>query len=83
MEEINLVSEGVKFMILGMGTVFVFLIVMIAVLNLQAKIVGKYFPQTSGSQNSNRSSASKKNVNAEDEKRKVAAVVGAISAYKK
>jgi len=80
MEEINLVSEGVKFMILGMGTVFVFLIVMIGVLNLQAKIVGKYFPQTNIPHKRD-DSASKKDVN--EEKRVVAAVVGAISAYKK
>lgn len=42
--ETNLVSEALKFMILGMGIVFVFLIVMIYALKAQAKIIGKYFP---------------------------------------
>ena len=42
--ETNLVAEALKFMILGMGIVFVFLIVMIYALKMQAKIIGKYFP---------------------------------------
>lgn len=43
--EINLVAEGLKFMVLGMVTVFLFLILMVIVLNLQAKIINKFFPQ--------------------------------------
>jgi len=43
--EIDLVAEGVKFMIIGMGTVFLFLIIMIVVLKFQAYIIGKYFPE--------------------------------------
>ncbi|QDF29019.1 OadG family protein [Halarcobacter anaerophilus] len=43
--ETNLIAEAVKFMVLGMGIVFMFLIVMVYALKLQAKIVGKYFPQ--------------------------------------
>lgn len=42
--EINLVSEGLKFMVLGMVTVFLFLILMVVVLKLQSKILMKYFP---------------------------------------
>ncbi|WP_417324697.1 OadG family protein, partial [Halarcobacter sp.] len=42
--ETNLIAEAVKFMALGMGIVFIFLIVMIYALKLQAKIIGKYFP---------------------------------------
>ena len=41
----NLVAEGLKFMVLGMGTVFLFLILMVIVLNIQAKIINKYFPE--------------------------------------
>ncbi|NWF67222.1 MAG: OadG family protein [Campylobacterales bacterium] len=41
--EINLVAEGVKFMFLGMGIVFAFLYVMVLVLNLQHKVIEKYF----------------------------------------
>ncbi len=45
MEEVNLVFEGVKFMVLGMGTVFAFLIILIFAMNFQAKIITKYFPE--------------------------------------
>jgi len=42
--EVNLITEGLKFMLLGMTTVFLFLLLLIFVLKLQAKIIGKYFP---------------------------------------
>ncbi|MCK9337743.1 MAG: OadG family protein [Arcobacteraceae bacterium] len=45
MEEINLVSEALKFMALGMGIVFTFLALLVFILKLQAKILQKYFPQ--------------------------------------
>ena len=44
MEDINLVSEALKFMALGMGIVFLFLTVMIFALKLQAKLIAKFFP---------------------------------------
>ncbi len=80
MEEINLVSEGFKFMILGMGTVFLFLILMIFVLNLQAKIIQKFFPQTNIPHKKDDSSSKK---DLDEEKRVVAAITGAIMAVKK
>jgi len=43
--EANLIMEGMKFMILGMGTVFVFLIVMIACMNMMSTIINRYFPE--------------------------------------
>jgi oxaloacetate decarboxylase gamma subunit len=78
-EEINLVSEGVKFMILGMGTVFVFLILMIVVLNVQAKVIHRFFPQTSQPQAQSNTSPKKKS----DDKKIVAAITGAVTAYRK
>ena len=42
--EIDLVSEGLKFMVLGMMVVFVFLVILVQVMKLQAKIINKYFP---------------------------------------
>ncbi|XPV70043.1 MAG: OadG family protein [Halarcobacter sp.] len=42
--ETNLIVEAAKFMVMGMGIVFSFLIVMVYALKLQAKIIGKYFP---------------------------------------
>lgn len=45
MSEIDLVSEAVKFMFLGMGVVFVFLILLVYILKLQSQIIQKYFSQ--------------------------------------
>jgi oxaloacetate decarboxylase (Na+ extruding) subunit gamma len=43
--ETNLVIEGFKFMGLGMGTVFVFLIIMIVCMNIMSSIIHKFFPE--------------------------------------
>ncbi|NQY21716.1 MAG: OadG family protein [Campylobacteraceae bacterium] len=43
--EINYISEALKFMVLGMGIVFSFLIILIFVLKAQAKLLSKFFPQ--------------------------------------
>ncbi len=45
MEETNLILEGFKFMGLGMGTVFLFLITLIFSMNLMSYIVHKFFPE--------------------------------------
>lgn len=45
MEEVNLIGESIKFMALGMGVVFLFLIIMVFALQLQAKLIAKYFPE--------------------------------------
>lgn len=45
MEETNLIIEGFKFMGLGMGTVFIFLIIMIIAMNIMSVIIGKFFPE--------------------------------------
>ena len=45
MEETNLIVEGFKFMGLGMGTVFLFLIVMIFSMNIMSKVLNKFFPE--------------------------------------
>ena len=43
--EINLVDEALKFMMLGMGVVFSFLVIMIFVLKAQAALLTKFFPE--------------------------------------
>ena len=45
MEETNLILEGFKFMGLGMGTVFLFLIIMIVSMNIMSYVVHKFFPE--------------------------------------
>ena len=44
MDNVNLVVEGLKFMVLGMTTVYLFLLLMVFVLSVISKIVKKYFP---------------------------------------
>ncbi len=41
--ELNLIEEGLKFLVLGMTTVYLFLYLMVIVLKLESKIVKKYF----------------------------------------
>lgn len=41
----NLVSEGFSFMLLGMGSVFLFLIIMVLVLKAQGLILAKFFKE--------------------------------------
>lgn len=43
--ETNLVLEGFKFMGLGMGTVFVFLVIMIIAMNIMSTIIHRFFPE--------------------------------------
>lgn len=41
----NLVVEGVKFMILGMGSVFLFLTIMIVFMNVMSAVIHKFFSE--------------------------------------
>nr|WP_321265855.1 OadG family protein [uncultured Sulfurimonas sp.] len=45
----NLVVEGFKFMALGMGTVFLFLITLIVLMNLMSSFLHRYFPEPQAS----------------------------------
>ena len=47
--ETNLVLEGFKFMGLGMGTVLLFLIIMIVCMNIMSYVVHKFFPEPQAS----------------------------------
>ena len=73
--ETNLIVEGFKFMGLGMGTVFLFLIVMIASMNIMSKIVHKFFPEPTAE--TNPSVATK-----QDNKKVIAAITAAISHHR-
>jgi len=71
--ETNLILEGFKFMGLGMGTVFLFLIVMIVCMNLMSTIIHKFFPEP---QPSATPPAQK------DNKKIIAAITAAISHHR-
>ncbi len=76
--EINLVGEALKFMVLGMLIVFVFLIVLVQVMKWQAIIINKYFPEKEPE-----APASSPQTGTADEAHHVAAIVAAIAEFRK
>ena len=75
--EYSLVGESLKFMVLGMLIVFAFLAVLVQVMKLQAKIIGKYFkeeaPVVISTPTTNDS---------EEESRRVAAIIAAVTDFR-
>ncbi len=73
--ETNLIIEGFKFMALGMGTVFLFLIILIFMMNVMSIVIQKFFPEpkqvASGSENKQ-----------QDNKKIIAAITAAITHHK-
>lgn len=69
--EVNYIFEGLKIMVLGMGTVFSFLVIMIVMMNIMSKIVHRFFPEPNDVGN-NTSPAMENNA------KKVAAITAAI-----
>jgi len=79
MAEVNNVMEALKFMVLGMGVVFLFLFILVKVVELQASLIAKYFPE-----NTPKTPATPVgNTTDEDENRRVAAVIAAITEFRK
>jgi oxaloacetate decarboxylase gamma subunit len=79
MAEVNYVVEALKFMVLGMGVVFLFLITLVQFIKLQAFLIEKYFPQ-----NTPKAPATPKVSSAdEDEQQRVAAIIAAVSEFRK
>ncbi|CAA6806812.1 MAG: Unknown protein [uncultured Sulfurovum sp.] len=77
-DEVNYVLEAFKFMLLGMGIVFLFLFILVQVVELQAKIIAKYFPEDTSKTPAAQASANA----AEDEQRKVAAIIAAVTEFR-
>lgn len=79
MMEVNLIAESLKFLVLGMTTVFLFLTLMVYILNIQAKIITKYFPQKeeqSDANNHNQGLSRNGNLSV------VAAIAASLESYK-
>lgn len=74
--ETNLVLEGIKFMGLGMGAVFLFLAVMIFFMGVMSKVIHKFFPEVQPSAGS----SSKNTQN--NQKKIVAAITAAIKHHR-
>ena len=75
MQELDLVLEATKFMMLGMIIVFSFLYIMVIVVKLQHAIIAKFFPEKSEPQVAS-SSSNKKDL-------KVMAAISAAIAHHK
>lgn len=71
--EVNLVVEGLKFMVLGMGIVFLFLVLMILAMKVMSKIVQRYFPEPQAAP-----TTSAKPAGGANKLKKVAAIAAAI-----
>jgi oxaloacetate decarboxylase gamma subunit len=77
MEEVNLLAESFKFMILGMGVVFLFLYILVKVVELQAYLINKYFPEVPAPATPVATNTT------EDENRRVAAIIAAVAEFRK
>ncbi len=75
MEKSDLIVESVKFMMLGMTVVFTFLALLILVVNVQAKLIAKFFPD--------KASAIASNTANTDEAHHVAAIIAAVTEFRK
>jgi len=75
--EINLITEALKFMMLGMGVVFSFLIILIFVLKAQGALLSKYFPEET-----KENARKPQNLSASNQTAKVAAIVAAVQHHK-
>lgn len=74
--EIDLVGESLKFMALGMTVVFIFLVVLVQVMKLQAKIINKYFPEKTPE-------VASTSTNVTQEAHHVAAIIAAVTEFRK
>jgi oxaloacetate decarboxylase gamma subunit len=75
MEDVNLIGESIKFMILGMLVVFAFLFILIQAIKLQAKIINKYFPEETP--------AAPTSPGQTDESQRIAAIIAAVTEFRK
>ncbi|MBD3792894.1 MAG: OadG family protein [Campylobacterales bacterium] len=78
MAEVNLLAESVKFMLLGMGVVYLFLYIVILAVKLQAYLINKYFPETTPASTAKKPAPSRTD---EDEKARIAAIVAAVNEF--
>jgi len=75
MEEVNLIGESIKFMVLGMTVVFTFLLILIQAIKLQAKIINKYFPEEAPT--------APNPLGQSDESQRIAAIIAAVTEFRK
>ncbi len=72
----ELINEGVELMFAGMGIVFIFLTMLVGVINLMSTLVQRYFPEENLSMNRSIVSGSQL------DKSHVAAITAAVHQYR-
>jgi len=72
----NLVQEGFKFMALGMGTVFAFLVILILMMNWMSIIIHKFFPEPIAQEETPANNTPKDNKNV------IAAITAAVTHHR-
>ncbi len=75
--EYTLVGEGLKFMVLGMLIVLVFLLLLVQVMKWQAKIINRYFPEKEPVVPTPTASDS------DEDSRRTAAIIAAVTEFRK
>jgi oxaloacetate decarboxylase gamma subunit len=75
--DVNLLHEGIKFMILGMSTVFLFLTVLMFMIHFISFIIRRFFPEQK------KVLVSTANVSKIDNKKIAAAITAAVMQYRK
>ncbi|KYJ87742.1 OadG family protein [Sulfurovum riftiae] len=75
--EYTLVGEGLKFMVLGMLIVLVFLLLLVQVMKWQAKIINKYFPEKEPV------APTTTTADSDEESRRTAAIIAAVTEFRK
>ncbi|MDD2652730.1 MAG: OadG family protein [Sulfurimonas sp.] len=78
--DMNPVLESLKFLVLGMGTVFLFLVIMIYCMNIMSSILSKYFPEARPDVNAKLNLATSSTQ--KDDKKIVAAITAAIKYHR-
>jgi len=78
MAEVNYVVEALKFMVLGMSVVFLFLILLVQIVKIQASLIAKYFPEDTP-----KTPASPVGNSDTDENQRVAAIIAAVTEFRK
>ncbi|MCD6654100.1 MAG: OadG family protein [Sulfurovum sp.] len=78
----DIVGESIKFMVLGMLVVFTFIYVLVVLMGVQAKIINKFFPEKKQPMVSSASGAAPGEA-AEEESRRIAAIIAAVSEFRK
>jgi oxaloacetate decarboxylase gamma subunit len=79
--EINLVAEGLKFMVLGMGVVFLFLTLLVQIMKGQAYLIARWIPPSP--EPTVPDEAGSTDTDTQESAARVAAIIAAVEAFRR